>query len=88
MLPERTGPPTAEHLAGVGVGGQAPLIDAVAEMLDHQFGRPMVDLDQEIAGRIQGDEALRQARIESCKLAQLLRVQGLRSGLRHGVDRR
>mgnify|MGYP003349420324 CR=1 FL=1 len=57
-------------LAGVGVGGQAPLIDAVAVMLGDQLTGLAIELDQEIARRIQGDETLGEPFIE---LVALLR---------------
>ena len=48
-----------EHFTGVGIGGETPLIDAVAVVLRHEFGRLVIDADQEVASRIQSDEALR-----------------------------
>ncbi len=53
-----------QHLTGVGIGGQAALIDAVAVMLGHQFLCLLVDADQEVAGGVEGDEALRELFID------------------------
>jgi len=49
---------TGEHLAGIRIGGQPPLIDAVAVVLGHQYGGLVIHQDQEISGRIEVDRAL------------------------------
>ena len=74
----------AQHLAGFGIGGQPPLINAVAVVLHHKLGRSRVQLDQDIAPRVEGNEALGEAVI------QLLADAGIqgRLNLVHGVDRR
>jgi len=53
-------------------------------MLDHELGGGVIDLDQEISGRVKGDETLRKPGVQVGELALLLRAQGLG----HGVDRR
>ena len=53
-----------QHLARGGIGGQAPLVDAIAVVLGHQFTGGPIELDQEVAARIQGDKPLRQLVVE------------------------
>ena len=33
----------AQYLSGIGIGGQAPLIDAIAVVLNHQLSRLAID---------------------------------------------
>jgi len=58
------GAATGEHLTGFGVGGQAPVIDGVAEVLGDQLAGNGIDFDQEIARGIKGDESLGKLLIE------------------------
>ena len=68
----------------VRVGEDVRVIDAVAVMLDHELCRFGIDPDQEITGRIQGDEALGELVIEGLTG----RMGGRWLGWGHGADRR
>ena len=48
----------AQHFTGIRVCGQAAGVDAVAVVLDDELTGCAVELDQDVAGRIEGDEAL------------------------------
>ena len=75
----RASAPAAQHLSGVWIGGQAPLIDAIAVVLNHQLLGVPVEANQEIAQGIQGDKPLGQTVVEL--------LAGGRQ-VRHGGDRR
>ena len=76
------GAAAAEHFAGVGVGGEAALIDAIAVVLGHQLLGLVVDADQEITAGIEGDEALRKLVIDLLALGLLALGGGRRRLLR------
>jgi hypothetical protein len=65
--------PTTQHLTGVGIRGTPSVIHIISVVLSHQLCRGSIDPDQEIPGRIEGNETLGQSIIECPALTRISR---------------
>ena len=85
----RSSPFAADHLAGLRIRGEAPIINGIAVVLRDQLPGFTVELDQEIASGIEGNEALGEPLIEAAALLSGERAHGrmLRSRIRQGSRR-
>ncbi len=89
----RAGTAATEHFAGVWIGGQPLPINGIAVVLGQQLAPFPVELDQEVALWIQGNETLGESVVELTALAGIQSLAGIQrlagiEGLGHGVDRR
>lgn len=65
-------PATTDHFPGFEISGSAPVIDAIAVVLNNQFTAVDINLDQEIAQWIKIDGSMRELLIESVKPGQMV----------------